>query len=213
MHLNAMAAGTGGEVHVEQNMTMVIIGIEHDDLTTAINGKAKAAITLQCREFLGNNGVAENGQNYGDTGQYADNPRRTWLNNTFIGALPTTIQSLVKTVNKKNLANHKDSTAGITTQDKAFLTSYPEIYGSNSYKYYKGSEELEGNQYPYYEISANRNKCENNNGSGGHRSDTIWWLRSPSSYDSDAWMLVVSDSVVNNNRSEITRGIAPAFCL
>ncbi len=50
IHLNAMNATTGGEAHAAQNITMVIIGIEHDNLVTPINGKTKAAITLQCKE-------------------------------------------------------------------------------------------------------------------------------------------------------------------
>lgn len=219
MHLNAMAKGTGAdETHVAQNMTMVIIGIEHDNLKTPINGKNKAAITLQCKECLGNNGTSEEGYIFGTSAStsnndnYSNNPRRNWLNETFINALPNTIQPLVQTIIKKNLANHTNNTAGPDTEDKAFLTSYSEMFGSTSHRDYKGSPAIEGEQYPYYDTNAKRIKYANSNGIASYKA-TDYWLRSPSSSDGSTWMLVENNgeasSVFNNGNS----GIVPAFCL
>lgn len=212
MHLNAITATTGGEAHVEQNMTMVIVAINHDNLKEQIGVREKAAITLQCRELLGNKGTAENGQNYDGTGQWSANPRRTWLNNTFAGALPSGIQSLLKTVIKKNLANHTNNTAGNDTEDKVFFPSYPEMFGSASYNYYKGSPALEGQQYPYYNSNAKRIKYNNNNGTSSGTAN-LYWLRSPSSYSSDDWIYVDSDGSAHNTSSGNSNGVAPAFCL
>ncbi len=218
MHLSAMEAGTC-ESHVEQDMTMVIVGFNHDDLKEPINGINKSAITLQCREQLGNKGTAEGGAWYGSTGSvgvtdtYPLNPRRTWLNETFFGALPTTIQPLVKTVLKKNLDSHSSTPkAGETTEDKAFLTSYPEMFGSASYSYYKGSVILEGEQYEYYDTTNRRIKKVNNN---GVESSVLlsYWLRSPSSYGSSYYLLCAGNGVEVYQSATTTYGIAPAFCL
>ena len=212
MHLSAMSGGSGGETHVAQNMRMVIVAINHDDLKEQVGTRTKAAITLQCLEVLGNNGTAENGQNYGGTGQWSANPRRTWLNNTFVGALPSVIQPLVKTVIKKNLANHTNNTAGTDTEDKAFLPSYPEMFGSASYSYYKGSPALEGQQYPYYNSNNRRIKYVNSNGTASGNT-SYYWLRSPSSSHFDDWMSVLKGGSANINNSTYAYGMAPAFCL
>ncbi len=217
MHLNAMSKTTGAsESHVAQDMTMVIIGIEHDNLKTPINGKTKAAITLQCREVLGNNGVIEFGGIAGaqnqSTPNYQQNPRRTWLNETFVNSLPNIIKSLIKTIIKKNIANHNSNPgAGHDTEDKAFLTSYPEMVGAVSYEYYKGSVELEGNQYDYYKTTSNRIKRINNNGIGGN--STEYWLRSPGAGYSDYHLCIVKSGSVEFTTSNSMLSLAPAFCL
>ena len=221
IRLSAMSSGTGAsETHAAQDMTVVIIGLEADDLKTAISGKKKAAVTLQCREILGNNGTAEHGYIWGTnatteiSSNYSSNPRRTWLNGTFVNALPSGIRSLVKTVVKKNLASHSnEATAGTSTSDKAFLTSYPEMFGSTSYSYYKGSTTLEGAQYSYYNSSTNRTKYVNNNGTQGSSAD-FYWLRSPSTSGGNYWICVSKTGTASSaTNSSIGYGIAPAFCL
>ncbi len=223
MHLNAMSAGTGAnESHVAQNMTMVIIGIEHDNLKTPINGKTKAAITLQCKELLGNNGSAEYGYIWGSNtstasdSNYSKNPRRTWLNGTFVNSLPSYVQSLIKTVVKKNIANHNSSPgAGPDTEDKAFLTSYTEMFGNVAYSYYMNNKKPnneEGEQYAYYNSNSRRIKYPNNNGTAGS-SAYYYWLRSPSSFDANLWIYVHIGGSANSSNSSSYYGLAPAFCL
>ena len=220
MHLNAMAAGTGAsESHIAQNMTMVIIGLNHDNLKTEINGRTKAAITLQCKELLGNNGNAEDAYIWGSStltasdSNYSENPRRAWLNGTFVNSLPSAIQPLVKTVIKKNINDHSSSpSAGPNTEDKVFLTSYPEMFGSASYNYYKGSPALEGQQYPYYNSNNRRIKYVNNNGTASGNA-SHYWLRSPSTRGSYYWIFVRSDGSAYSIDSYNHYGLAPAFCL
>ncbi len=223
MHLSAMASGEGGEAHDAQDMTMVIIGLNHDNLKTQINGRTKAAITLQCKELLGTNRHYEYAYIWGSStstasdSNYSKNPRRTWLNGTFVNSLPSAIQPLVKIVIKKNINDHSSSpSAGPNTEDKAFLTSYPEMFGSASYSiYYKGSVALEGEQYPYYNSDAKRTKHWNNNGTASSSGAYHYWLRSPSSLqiNSNYWMGVHSDGSAYYTTSTDSLGLAPAFCL
>ncbi len=60
VHINAIPADNNNSTsHVAQDMTFVIIGINHDDLKDQIGSRTKAAITVQCREVLGNKGIYE----------------------------------------------------------------------------------------------------------------------------------------------------------
>lgn len=178
IHLSFMDCGfpdypyTMGPDIPAQDMTFVIIGIEHDDLKTPINGHTKAAITLQCRELCSDahhefnpegSGVQASFDAWGcknrlteevvdNNSQWCDAPFRTWLNNVALGSLPTRLQGVVKTVIKKNLANHTDDTPGTDTEDKIFLLSASEVGIKNevdTFHYYSG-ESVEGEKYPYF---------------------------------------------------------------
>lgn len=222
VHINAMSAGAGStRAHVAQDMQMVIIGFNHDDLATAIGSKTKSAVTIQCKETLGNSGTQEDAYLSGDSsGSSYENPsywnnanRRTWLNTTFVGALPSTFRSLIKTVTKGNLNGH-NTTNVVNTQDKAFFLSYPEIFGSETYLYYRGGNtpgNYEGTQYPYYATANNRHKYANNNGSASSNGD-YYWLRSPSSSYDNFWCGVSSGSA-GYNYYDGELGVAPAFAI
>ena len=126
IHINAISADSNNVVsHVAQDMTFVILDFNHDDLVEQIGEKMKAAVTIQCREVLGNNGTSEQVYYWGDKhtssdqDNYLNTPMRTWMNRNFIQALPTTLQPLIKEVIKKNLSTHKGYSI-ITTRDKAF---------------------------------------------------------------------------------------------
>lgn len=227
VQLNAMSSGTGAsESHVKQLMTMIIIGFNHDDLKTPIGSVNKSAITVQCREVLGNNGTAESGYYWGSSSapssssNYSTNPRRTWCNTTFLNSMPTTFSQLVKTVIKKNLSNHSTNPSSINTEDKVFLLSVSEVYGTSSTtNTYKGNQTLEGSQYQYYTTSSNKIKYKNNDGSKG--TDFYWWVRSPSTYNANGktfWFCIEGTSsyqngLLNRNSDTDTCGLAPAFCL
>ncbi len=145
---------------------------------------------------------------------YGDNPRRNWFNNDFINGMPKTFNKLIKTVIKKNLSDHTTTPSGITTKDKVFFISYSEVLGDIYYSDYKGSQELEGNQYEYYKINSNRIKYINNNGTTSSRTNW-WWLRSPSTNTVSGynWMLINTDGSANRNGGASIGGITPAFCL
>ena len=60
IHINRISANSNNsKSHVVQDMTFVIIGFNHDDLTNQTGTKTKAAVTVQCREVLGNKGNEE----------------------------------------------------------------------------------------------------------------------------------------------------------
>ena len=218
---------SGTVTHVAQNIQLVIIGIKHDDLTTSINGKTKAAITVQTKQMLGNTGSAEREYYWGsshypvsNSENWSDNPlRTTYLNTNFYNALSTTtFRNLIKTVTKKNLSTHTGTTT-INTSDKIFLPSYPEVFGTTVYSNYISGgavSNYEGTQYNYFSTSSNRIKYWNNNGANSSTAGA-WWLRSPSSYYNSSygyyWCYVYSGGTATCGNGSDACGLAPCFTI
>jgi len=216
---------SGSRIHAAQNIQLVIIGIKHDDLTTSINGKSKAAITVQTKQLIGNAGNTEREYYWGSShypvdnnDNWSNNPLRTYLNTNFYNALGDTFRNLIKTVTKKNLNTHTD-TSTIDTNDKIFLLSYPEVFGTTVYSNYisRGAvSNYEGSQYNYFSTSSNRIKYRNNNGANSSTA-YYWWLRSPSSYYGSSngycWCLVISGGTADYGYGDDTFGLAPCFTI
>lgn len=184
IHHNAMDATGVSESHRANDYAYVIIGIEHDDLVTAINGKTKAAITIQTERMLYLDTTTEYNASYNashecgyingsstNSGGWEDCVRRTWCNNVYKKCLPTYIQNMMKQVKKLTSAGNRSSTIKISN-DYAFLLSEIEIFGSATYSYAG-----EGKQYQYFKnATANRYKKPRFDDSfvSGH-----YWERSP----------------------------------
>lgn len=183
VHLSAMAATGVGESHREQDVQFVIGDFEHDDLTTPINGHTKAAVTLLQKDCLmdaSNASNPVNGENNSENGymnktfdinNWKKCARRTWCNNVYFNALPTTWKSMIKTVNKKGAVGNYTSTMEIV-QDKIFLAAGSEIFSKTNISY-----STEGTQYQYYKnATANRYKMPKWN---SDKVSSSYWLRSP----------------------------------
>lgn len=222
IHINEIpGSSVGDEDHAAQDMTIIIIGIEHDDLVEPINGHTKSAITVQCREILSNDGYDESGYLWGVSHQsvsndnWSQNPRREWFNTNFINALPTEVNSNIKLVKKLCCSNHSGS-GPITTEEKSFLLSVSEIKGNTSVSTYPGNEAKEGKQYDYFKTHTDLIKHMNMNGTPKEAPDW-WWTRSVSSQASSSnglcWILVLDTGYFNYDKLTIKHGICPAFCL
>lgn len=216
--LSAMSATGVGESHRAQSVKFVIGGFNHDDLTSPINGHTKAAITLLQKDCLMdatsasnvNNGSADTEKGYMNStttnvGGWKNCARRTWCNNVFFSALPSTWQSMVKTVNKKVSVGNNSSTIE-TVQDKIFLAAEIEIFGSTTYSF-----SGEGTQYQYYKnATANRYKMPKWSSSDVSH---VYWERSPYSGDSAHFCIVNSSGTAYNNGADAARGVAPCLCI
>lgn len=196
--LSAMSATGVGESHSAQTVQFAIADFDHDDLTTAINGHSKAAVTLTQVHSLNTKGYMNSSNT--NSGGWTSCARRTWCNNVYYNALPTTIKNAVKSVNKLTSAGSQSSTIN-TTSDNIFLLSEIEIFGSTTY-----SVSGEGIQYSYYKTSSNRIKQVNG-------SNYYWWERSPHSGYSPAFCYVNNDGSAGDNRASTTHGLAPCLCI
>ena len=203
IHIDAMQANSVGEAHSAQNMPIVIIGIEHDDLKTEINGHTKAAITVQCKATLKNDGYINSTNT--NSGGWEECARRKWCNDVFYNALSTNIRTVVKQVVKKNFKVYNDSTIS-TTDDYCYLLSETEVFGKNKLSV----ADTEGDQYEYYKTESNRIKAINVDSGGS----VWWWVRSPSvGWDSDFCRVSNSGIADTTLYASFKSYIAPAFSL
>ena len=204
-----------GESHRAQTVQLQILDFDHDTLETAINGKTKALITVDTKGFLRDASVAdtagstntENGymnSTQTNVGGWKSCARRSWCNNAFYNSLPSYVKSLIKTV-IKTTGQGNNSSATETTDDKAFLLSENEFYGTST-----NVASGEGTLYKLYETSANRRKYpiwSNNDTLAGYG-----WLRS-ATLNTTNYAQIASLTSYDSNRANYTYGIAPAMCL
>lgn len=217
IHHNTMDATGVSESHKANDYAYVIIGIEHDDLVTAINGKAKAAITIQTERLLYldttteyNNSLDASHEcgymNSSDmnSGGWEGCERRTWCNNVYKKCLPAYVQSMMKQVKKLTSVGDQSSTIK-TSNDYAFLLSEIEIFGNIPYSF--GGE---GIQYQYFK-NATANRYKSPRASNFYASG-IWWERSPCRSANKSFCVV--DATGNTNIADASqeRSLAPCLC-
>lgn len=218
IHHNAMPATGVSESHKANDYAYVIIGIEHDDLVTAINGKTKAAITIQTERMLYLDTTTEYNSSYDsshecgyinssstNSGGWEGCARRAWCNNVYKKCLPTYIQNMMKQVKKLTSVGSRSSTIK-ASNDYAFLLSEIEIFGSTTYSYAG-----EGKQYQYFKNAiANRYKKPRYNDShvSGH-----YWERSPYSGSENKFCHVNISGNSYYNGVSYYLGVAPCLCI
>lgn len=218
IHHNAMDATGVSESHRANDYIYVIIGIEHDDLVTTINGKTKAAITIQTERTLYLDTTTEYNASYNashecgyingsstNSGGWEGCVRRTWCNNVYKKCLPTYIQNMMKQVEKLTSAGSRSSTIKISN-DYAFLLSEIEIFGSVTYSYAG-----EGKQYQYFK-NATANRYKKPRYSSAYVSGQ-YWTRSPYSSGSDSFCGVGRGGGANADSASNTGSIAPCLCI
>ena len=218
IHHNAMDATGVNESHRANDYAYVIIGIEHDDLVTAINGKTKAAITIQTERMLyldttteynaSNNASHECGYINGsstNSGGWEGCVRRTWCNNVYKKCLPTYIQNMMKQVKKLTSAGSRNSMIKISN-DYAFLLSEIEIFGSATYSYAG-----EGKQYQYFK-NATANRYKKPRFDDSLVSDH-YWERSPYFGSESKFCHVHVSGNSHYNDASKPFGIVPCLCI
>lgn len=116
-----------------------------------------------------------------------------------LNLMPAEVKAAIRDVQKKSSAGNQSSSIQ-TTNDKLFLLSEIEIFGSTTYSFAG-----EGKQYDYYK--AGNSKVKNLSGSA-----YLWWERSPRSGTSTIFCCVASSGSANANNASYSRGVAFGFC-
>ncbi|MCM1297046.1 MAG: apolipoprotein A1/A4/E family protein [Muribaculaceae bacterium] len=225
IHLSAMGAwksGTkishNGETHAAQDATFVILGFDHDDLATPINGHKKAAVSVQMKDTLKTLGIIDydyrayyvtNNKTY--TRSWPECHRRVnWINSIFKNALPETIRREIKTVNKLTYVTKSTYSDGDWSQYYIRQSTYDDCYllscveaglGTNSSVYIG-----EGTRYEYYKTDSNRVKRKNN-------PNNSWMLRSAAYSSPSQWDYVNPGGGFYQTSPDVLAGIAPGFSL
>lgn len=208
-----------GETHHAQTVDVVILGFEHDDLTTSINGHSKALVTIGMKNCLymgsskptsSNTDGSSNTENgyinstNTNVGGWTSSARRQWCNGGFYNSMPNEIKGVVKQVQKQTTAGNQSATMN-TDNDYIFLPSEYEVFGTVS-----GAKAQEGNQYSYYTTAANRYKYPKWDSSA---VSNHWWERSPCGSNSMFFCFFDSNGSAGINYATGTFGLAPSWAL
>lgn len=116
-----------------------------------------------------------------------------------LNLMPAEVKAAIRDVQKKSSAGNQSSSIQ-TTNDKLFLLSEIEIFGSTTYSFAG-----EGKQYDYYK--AGNSKVKNLSGSA-----YSWWERSPFSSNSTSFCIVFSNGSAGANGASFSHGVAFGFC-
>lgn len=191
------------ELTTGEQVTLVILGFNHDDLTSG----GKAGITIGMKELLATK-YRMNASNT-NAGGWDESEMRTTTMQTLLGQLPSDLQAAIKSVNKKATSGGASTTIK-TSSDKLFLFSEVEIDGTTSSGYAS-----EGEQYEYWKtvkdgtVAADRVKKLSNGGGSAYD----WWLRSPSVGTSYTFRCIISTGSVSYFTANYTCGVSFGFCV
>ena len=197
--LSAMSATYVGESHSSQDVQLTIIDFDHDDLVTPINGKTKAAISVQLKNCLNTKGYMNSSNT--NSGGWEESARRKWCNDIFYNAIPSILRNGIKQVIKKNYKVYNSNNI-TTTSDYCFLLSETEIFGEKKYSI----DSTEGTQYEYYKTSSNRIKQVSG-------SNYYWWERSPCGDSTASFCYVDNIGGAYWSYASSTFGLAPCLCI
>lgn len=171
-----------------------IIGKNHDDLS---DGTGKAPLTFQLHDCYTE--TKQMNSSNTNSGGWQNSAMRTTHLPAILNLMPAEVQAGIREVQKKTSAGNQSSSIQ-TTNDKLFLLSEIEIFGSTTYSFAG-----EGKQYAYYQ--AGNSKVKNRSGSANY-----WWERSPLSSYSASFCYVYSSGDAAAANASASRGVAFAFC-
>lgn len=170
-----------------------IIGKNHD--TYASGGTAP--LTFQMHDCYDE--TKQMNSSNTNSGGWQNSAMRTTHLPAILNLMPAEVKAAIRDVQKKSSAGNQSSSIQ-TTNDKLFLLSEIEIFGSTTYSFAG-----EGKQYDYYK--AGNSKVKNLSGSA-----YAWWERSPRSSYSAYFCCVISSGDANAYYASISNGVAFGFC-
>lgn len=170
-----------------------IIGKNHD--TYAAGGTAP--LTFQMHDCYDE--TKQMNSSNTNSGGWQNSAMRTTHLPAILNMMPAEVKAAIRDVQKKSSAGNQSSSIQ-TTNDKLFLLSEIEIFGSTTYSFAG-----EGKQYDYYK--AGNSKVKNLSGSAN-----AWWERSPYSSNSTNFCLVDSYGSAGADYASNSHGVAFGFC-
>ncbi|MGN1175795.1 MAG: DUF6273 domain-containing protein, partial [Roseburia sp.] len=140
-----------------------------------------------------------------NSGSWNGSARRTWCNNVFRNAIPSTLRAIFKQFKTVTAQTYNGST-NQTSVDYFALPAEREIFDARNY-----CNQTEYNalfQFDYYKTTSNRVKKL---GKTGSASD--WWERSPNYNNSTYFCSVNSNGNADGNYASVAYGLAPFGCI
>lgn len=207
VNLSAMAATGVGESHVAQSATLVLMDSTCTGFTlatTTSGGKTKPDFIVS----LKNNLLEKGNMNSSDTSTngWSGCKRRTWCNNVFRPAIPSSLRGIFKQFKWKQGKGGGASSGLLETTDYFGLAPTKAIFGDINYA--QSDEALLYEQWNWYKTSTNRIKRLGDNGSSNG-----WWECSPYSGNSSVFCFVDSNGGASYNHANYAYGLAPFGCI
>ena len=140
-----------------------------------------------------------------NSGSWNGSARRTWCNNVFRNAIPSTLRAIFKKFKTVTAQTYNGST-NQTSVDYFALPAEREIFDARNY-----CNQTEYNalfQFDYYKTASNRVKKLGKTGTASN-----WWERSPCYNDSAYFCRVTSSGDANRYNASSTIGLAPFGCI
>ena len=204
VQLSAMSATGVGESHAAQQVDLVLMHAGGYDLNAAVaSGRTKCSFVVGLKDSLAEAGYMNSSNT--NSGSWNGSARRTWCNNVFRNAIPSTLRAIFKQFKTVTAQTYNGST-NQTSVDYFALPAEKEIFDSRS-----SSNETEFNalfQFDYYKTTSNRVKRLGKTGSAG-----FWWERSPYYSFSTHFCFVRSDGNAYVSSASYTYGLAPFGCI
>ena len=201
--LSAMSATGVGESHAEQTVTFVLMNVGGKTLANATpSGRTTCSFIVGMK-----NGLAEKGyMNSSNTnsGGWEASARRTWCNDVFRNAIPSTLRDIFK--QHLNVTANGSSSTTATSTDYFALPAEKEVFGSVTHA--NSTAEASLTQFEYYKTSANRIKKTGDSGSAYN-----WWERSTRYDYSSSFCYVYSDGSANTTSASTAYMLAPFGCI
>ena len=212
VQLSAMSATGVGESHAAQQVDLVLMHAGGYDLNAAVaSGRTKCSFVVGLKDSLAEAGYMNSSDT--NSGSWNGSARRTWCNNVFRNAIPSTLRAIFKQF-KTVTAQYYDGSINKTSVDYFALPAAKEVFG--------GSAEFSGTltgfsnltefnalfQFTYYATASNRVKKLGKTG-GAY----TWWERSPQYDTSTAFCFVNSGGAASGNVASYGRGLAPFGCI
>lgn len=206
VNLSAMDATGVGESHAAQTVEFTLMHAGGYELDTAVeSGRTKCSFIVGMKNCLNEKGYINSTET--NSGSWEGCARRTWCNQIFRYAIPSTIRSIFKQFKVITAATYNGST-NQTSVDYFTLPAAKEIFGGTATSagyatHYSNLTEFNILfQYDWYKTKSNRVKTVN-----GSADD--WWERSPSD-DGLRYICHVGDNGVGYSyTANSVKGLSP----
>ena len=204
VQLSAMSATGVGESHAAQQVDLVLMHAGGYDLNAAVaSGRTKCSFVVGLKDSLAETGYMNSSTT--NSGSWNGSARRTWCNNVFRNAIPSTLRAIFKQFKTVTAETYNGST-NQTSVDYFALPSEREIFGARTYC--NQTEYIALFQFDYYKTKSNRVKKLGKTG-----KSSGWWERSPWYKDSACFCGVLSDGSANYFYPSYAYGLAPFGCI
>ena len=212
VQLSAMSATGVGESQSAQEVDLVLMHAGGYELNEAVaSGRTTCSFIVGQKDSLATAGYMNSSNT--NSGSWNGCARRTWCNEVYKNALPSTIMPIFKQFKTITAQTYNGST-NQESVDYFALPAAKEVFGGSATS--AGDATSHSNltefnalfQFDYYKTASNRVKKLGKTGSAN-----AWWERSLIYGSSTSFCYVGSDGAAGSGGASLSAGLAPFGCI